>query len=700
MHAAPFRLTRTFSITSFIGIAVLAAALGVLYQWMAENSLIEHESEANADLALALSNALPAEQVALIREVATFEAEQLHADPRLADLHSAMSRLLHGLRVDRIKIYDTRGRLIFTTTPQSHGMQIVIAHKGDPGVRQALSGQVYSRLVPASHYAGEEHGSHSENEASELTRRLIRWLEFGHNTGNYMASYVPLHGSNTKEVLGVFEIYTDITPLVRSKDRSGLKILASIVLLMLLLYLFLLLIVRRAERIIRDHERLTRVQQEERIRYLAHHDELTGLPNRALFGDLLGQSIRQRGELVSAIGVFALGIDRFRMINDSLGHEAGDQVLAHVAERITRTMSGRHKAYRVGGDEFVVVDEFIADGEEAGTFAERLIAAVGLPMRIQGEEISISASVGIALFPQDGREAEALLNGAMGALVTAKRFGGGHHAFHTEGLNSRNRERLELEMALRRALELEQFELHYQPKINTSQGKVVGVESLLRWHHPRRGMISPGEFIPLLESTGLMVPVGAWVIEQACLQGKIWRDAGLGELNIAVNVSIKQFSVPQQLLDTVRNALAVSGLAPHQLELELTESLLVEDLHQVVETLARLKTLGVRLSIDDFGTGYSSLAYLTHLPIDTLKIDMSFIRNILVNEQSASITNAIISLARSLDLGVVAEGVESREQMSYVNALGCHQLQGYFFSPPVVAHQLQAVIGEIDASLG
>ncbi len=687
-----FRLTSAFSVTSLIGIGLLALVLGLLYQWQAENTLMEHESQSSADLAQVLANALLEGHRDYIAEAGGLSRAQMQRDPRFQRLRQEVAALVQGLRVHRILIYDHDGIVIFSFDHQ----ELATPHGRNQGVRAALRDQVFTRLAPQTDAARTEH--HIADYDRGFRSRLRRWLTFSSIEGGYIASYVPIKRASFAPVLGVFEIYSDITAVVANKDSSGLKILGVIVLLMVLLYLFLLLLVRRADSLLREHEDLKQLQQEERIRYLAHHDDLTGLPNRSLFTELLARAIRQ-SEARAPIAVFVVGVDRFRLINDSLGHEAGDRVLSEVARRIGQLLSGRQKAFRVGGDEFAIVDEDSLAPEEAGGLAERIMTAVNRPMTIRTDEAFVSVSIGIALHPADSESSESLFLYAFSAMEKAKRFGGGCHVFYTEDLNAPNRERLEMDLALRRALQEDQFELHYQPKVDTRNQRVIGVEALLRWRRPGSDLVGPDRFIPILETTGLIVQAGAWAITEACHQAQALRQAGRGDLKMAVNVSLKQFLSASTLVDTVLQALEQSGLPGHCLELELTESILADNLDWVVETLHQLKGIGVEIAIDDFGTGYSSLAYLSHLPIDALKIDISFVRGMLEKAENAHITDAIISLARSLKLGVTAEGVESAEQLAAIEGLGCHTIQGFYFSRPVPGAELAQRIQEIEHRL-
>ncbi|TCO81205.1 PAS domain S-box-containing protein/diguanylate cyclase (GGDEF)-like protein [Plasticicumulans lactativorans] len=433
-----------------------------------------------------------------------------------------------------------------------------------------------------------------------------------------------------------------------------------------------------------------RRQAEERAAYLSSHDPLTDLPNRSLLNDRLRQALAMARRHGRGLAVLYIDIDRFKLVNDSLGRAAGDRLLRVLANRLRGTLRAGDTVCRIAADEFVVLVNDIRSPEQAGLVAEKLRAMLATPLTLDHEELRPSCSVGVALFPDDGTDVETLLRNADMAMHLAKESGRDGYRFFTRDLDRRASERLALENGLRRALERGEFVLHYQPQVSLVDGGLTGFEALLRWQHPDWGLVAPGRFVPVAEETGLIVPIGDWVIREACRQNREWQDTGFPRVPVAVNMSAAQFR-QADLVERVDAAIAASGLAPIWLEIELTESILMGESEATVTTIDRLKALGVRLAIDDFGTGYSNLGYLKRFAVDTLKIDRSFVRDLAGNTpQDEAIVAAIIGLAHSLGLGVTAEGVEQPQQAERLVALGCTHAQGFHFGRPQAAAAINA----------
>lgn len=438
-----------------------------------------------------------------------------------------------------------------------------------------------------------------------------------------------------------------------------------------------------------------RKQAEEQLHHLAYYDELTGLPNRTLFARLVDQAlmVAQRNEASGC--VLFLDLNRFKRINDTLGRRIGDELLRQVAQRVRATLREEDVVARLSGDEFAVGLFDIRQHFEATTVAQKLQAALDAPFLIGGHDLRVGASIGISVFPQDGHDAETLLGLADIAMERAKQAAANPDrsvAFYSQDMNQGMQERMRIESGLRQALGNGELILYYQPKFEIGSDRIVGAEALVRWVHPTRGIVPPGEFIPLAESTGLIVQVGEWVLEQACAQAAIWQRAGVPPLRLAVNVSAREFtaSLPERVADT----LARYQLDPSWLELEITESTLMHDFERVTGIMDHVNQLGVALSLDDFGTGYSSLSYLKRFPIDTLKIDRSFTTGIPADGSDCAIAGTIISMARQLGLRVIAEGVETVEQLDFLREAGCDEVQGYLYSKPLPAFEFERSLRE------
>ncbi len=445
---------------------------------------------------------------------------------------------------------------------------------------------------------------------------------------------------------------------------------------------------------------------EEKIRFLAYYDVLTGLPNRRLFKEYSIQAIRMAQRNGTKVAIIFLDLDHFKRINDTLGHNAGDKLLQKVSENmmvVLRTSDIVARANsesqpeaalsRLGGDEFTILLSGLTEMKHAVVVAKRIMKCLDLPVKVAGQELYVTGSIGIAVYPDDGEDINTLLKNADTAMYHAKNAGRNNFQFYAKYMNERTLSRLNMEAKLKKALERNEFILYYQPQVESATSTIVGVEALIRWEHPEMGLVSPNEFIPIAEETRLIIPIGEWVLRTACAQMAVWHKAGFNKIRVGVNLSSLQFR-QGNIVKTIKNILATTGLDPQYLELELTESMVMQNVEETIATLWQLKEMGLKLSIDDFGTGYSSMSYLKRFPLDTLKIDRSFIKDIMTDSSDAAITKATIGLAQGLELTTIAEGIETKEQLTFLRKQGCDQIQGYFISRPVPAEKVEQLFAK------
>ncbi len=699
-----FRLLRYFSLTSFVSILVVAVVLGAFYREIAVRSLIAMGESNNSALTRVLANSLQPTLTPYLAAAHALPPDGLGKHPGREAFSAELLNLLQGLSVAKVKVYDVRGRTVFSTEPRQIGED----KSANAGFQGARDGRVTSELTHRDQFSAFD---------GVIENRDL------------LSTYIPVRRTPGARVEAVFEVYDDVTPFLARIERTQRMVFVGVLFTLCLLYAVLFVIVRRADRIIRRqykdrevneaalrdaHATLERRVEErtielaranagleaeieerrradERVVHMAHHDALTGLPNRALLTDRVGQAIARAQRSGDKLALLFLDIDRFKNINDSLGHAVGDQLLTAVAARLTASRRGVDTVARLGGDEFIVSLPDIAGATEAASVAGRILADLTKPFTVAGHELHADASIGIALYPDDGDTAETLVRNADTAMYHAKESGRANFQFFGRQMTERVRRRLTTENNLRGAVERGEFTLHFQPLVSLDSSQVVGAEALLRWPQSNHRLVSPSEFIPVAEDTGLIVPLGEWVLREACTRTQAWQTLHPG-LRIAVNLSARQFR-QRNLVDVVERVLRETGLAPGLLELELTESMLMQHAPETVSILARLDEIGVRLSIDDFGTGYSSLSYLKRFPIHALKIDRSFVRDIGTDPNDAAIVTAIVAMARSLDLNVTAEGVESHEQASFLRSLACDLAQGFYFGRPMPADEFSDRLG-------
>ncbi len=658
-----FRLSRYYSIASLIGIAVVIITLSLISRHLALNTLMEHQSRANIDLSHSFANSIWGEFSNFVNLSLKFSSvDELQKRPELARLQSVTKKQMKGTNVVKVKIYNLNGLTVFSTDPKQIGKD----KSQNNGFLQARSGVVVSEIT-------------FRNEFYALEQVIV--------DRNLIASYIPIREKENSPVTAVFELYSDVTPLVEDMDTSQNYIITSVFTSLALLYLFLFLIVKRADHIM-HHQEQERKKNEDNIWHQAYHDSLTGLPNRDNFLERMDEAIKRAKRKKKNGALMFLDLDRFKLINDSLGHDAGDQLLRITASRIQKTLRETDMAFRMSGDEFVVIMESLGKGDNGSQPSRRILDAMAAPVALDGHEVIVNISIGITTFPKLGATIDTLVKEADSAMYRAKQSGQNQCEFFSPDMSMVASERLTLESDLQNALKNDEFVLYFQPKVDTNTRELTSVEALLRWQHPTKGLLPPNDFISLLEDTGLIHPVGDWVLLTACQQVQDWIGTGIKPFRISVNISAKQFR-NKNLIDSIHNVLETSGLDPKYLELELTESMFVEDTEYAINVMHDLKKQGVSLSIDDFGSGYSSLSYLKKFPVDFLKIDRSFIKDSEVNDKDEAIATAIASLAHSLKLGIVAEGVETEHQANVLKKKGCHELQGFLFSKPIPGHEME-----------
>jgi len=438
-------------------------------------------------------------------------------------------------------------------------------------------------------------------------------------------------------------------------------------------------------------EIVKREEMQKKIEHLAYHDHLTGLANRWLFTDQLDHALSLSGRMAKMLAIMFLDLDGFKMINDSLGHALGDQLLKEVSKRLVNTIRKSDVVARIGGDEFVIMIENEENIEAIKLVAEKVLNSFNEPYKLNGQECFVTTSIGVAVYPTDGENAETLLKNADIAMYKAKEKGRNNCRFCTPVMKTNVIETMQLSNELHGALDRNELELYYQPQVHSKSNQIIGLEALLRWKHPEFGMVSPGKFIPIAENAGLIISIGEWVMRTACNQNKAWQNAGLPKIHVAVNLSVRQFQ-NTDIVKKVGNILKETGMDSQYLELEITESVFMKETGHVIEILSAFRNQGIAISIDDFGTEYSSLNYLKRLPVDKIKIAMQFVQGIDVSDRDEAITKAIIVLAKSLGLGVIAEGVETEKQLAFLSQRMCYEIQGFYYYKPMPAHEVEGLL--------
>ena len=656
-----FRLIRYFSITSLVGVLIVLAVLLFFYRYFAFRALENHETRGNVAITQVFASTLWPKYASFVKSASAIGKTELQQRPEVARLREDVLRQMAGLSVVKVKLYNLDGLTVFSTDPKQIGED----KSTNPGFLRAKAGGTASEITFRDHFDSFE--------------QVI-------NDRNLISSYIPIRTDPSSPAEGVMEVYSDVTDYVAELERTTWEIAAGVLGSLVFLYLFLFALVRRADRVISAQSEEVHVAHATMLRYQSLHDELTGLPNRANVSERLDGMIRTVKRTGKKCAVLYLGLDGLKDINDSLGHVAGDQLLKEVARRLQACVRATDVTARIGGDEFVVALPDISGvrgGEHVAYAAEKIRGAVSnQAFAVAAHSFAVTTSIGIAIYPDDGTDAVELIRSADAALHHAKKSGRNNYQFHTADMNARALQMLLMERDLRRALEENQFLLHYQPQVDLNTGRITGAEALIRWRHPERGLVSPAQFIPIAEERGLIVPIGEWVLQEACRQNKEWQEAGLPSIAVAVNLSALQFQT-SNLSQQVARILQGCGLAPEHLELELTESVIMRDADRTIAAMRALKGIGTTLSLDDFGTGYSSLSQLKRFPLDKLKIDQSFVRGLPDDPDDLAISTAIVAMGKALKQTVIAEGVETKAQREVLQSLGCDEIQGYLVAKPM-----------------
>ncbi len=668
--AKKFRLVRYFALTSSVGVLLVLAPLIYFYREFATEALEAHETHDNVAIARIFASTLWPKYSTYVKSAHALNTESLRTNPEVPLIRADVLRQMYGLSVVKVKIYDLHGMTVFSTDEKQIGED----KSDDDGVQDAIAGKVVSEIA-------------FENQFDAFEKVI--------NDRNLISSYIPIRTDDSLPPEGVFEVYSDVTDYVADLEKTSWEIVGVVLGSLALLYGFLFAIVRRADQTLQARAREVDMAHEAVLEHHALHDRLTGLPNRQSLSRQLDTLIESLQERAQKCAVLCLGLDGFKEINDSLGHELGDAVLIKVGTLLQDAFGEGHIAARLGGDEFVVT----VTGFDGALEVERLVQVIERvqrtiaqsPVESKGSNLTITASVGVGIYPDDGRNVAELLQAADVALSHAKKKGRNSYQFHTAGMNDRALEMLLVERDLRRALDENEFVLYYQPKVDMRSGHITGAEALIRWQHPTRGLVGPGQFIALAEERGLIVALGLWVMREACRQSAQWQASGMQALPIAINLSAEHFR-QAALLSDVQQTLLEHLLPGDCLELELTESSIMQDAAATISTMDQLKQAGVLLALDDFGTGYSSLSQLKRLPLDHLKLDQSFVRGLPADDDDMAICNAIIDMGHALGLKVIAEGVETTDQLAVLRGLGCDVGQGFLFARPMPSDAFLAFV--------
>lgn len=664
-----FRLLRYFLIASLVSMVLAAAVLSILHRLLEQNHLLRYGENQNITLAGAFSNNVWPQFRGFANNAKKLDADSLRRQPVIAKLRRSVQVAFRNTATLRVQIYQLDGRMLFSTDTA----QIGISNGSDARFLSARQG------VPLSNIT---HYDKFNSLDGELADRVV------------LSSFIPVRPGANEPIQAVMQIDSDITGLEANGAGEEIQFALSVIAVLTALYGVLFFIIRHADSNIRNqYEQQRRIEQN--LRHVTTHDALTNLPNRLLLLDRIKQSLIVAARHNSLLAVAFVDLDYFQNINNSMGHEIGNQVLQTVALRLGRCVRESDTIARLGGDEFVVSLPDIKSNTDLFQITSKMLNAIAAPIETGGRELHLTASIGIAFYPEHEKNAETLISKADMAMQSAKRLGRNRYQIFVEHMSNEVQQQVQLEDKMWRALENNEFVLHYQPVIDLKSGAIIGAEALLRWPNAHGTWISPAEFIPKSEKCGLIAPLSEWVLSEACAQLQAWQESGHGldHLSMAVNLSHQHFATPE-LETMISGVIKQAEIDPSLLQLEITDGFLKDPSESVLANFEGLKRAGIRFTLDDFGTGYSSLGYLRSYPIELLKIDRTFIRGLPDNADNAAIVTTIIAMANSLDLMVIAKGVESAAQLSFLQQLGCQHGQGFLFSYPLPADAFLSLVLE------
>ena len=664
-----FQLLRYFSIASFISMVVAAIFLGVVHRIFEADHLTKFGESHNIALTRTFANVFWPNYRDFAQKAGALDTAELKRHPDYVSLDHVVHGAMRDTTTVKVKIIDLNGRIIYS----SESIEVGADYSADPGFITARQGLVFTE------------SGHVDN-LNAIDGKLAN--------RDVLSSYVALRAGDDEPIEGILEIYTDITDALADDLHQQHLVTVSVVGVLIALYGILFFIVRHADRVI-IRQRIEQHNTESRLLKAKTHDALTDLPNRMLLLDRLKQLLVATERHDRMLAVAYIDLDNFKNVNSSMGHEAGDEVLKILSKRLVVCLREGDTIARIAGDDFVVSLPDIRSSVNLFQVAKKMLNAITLPIELDGHELHLTASIGIALSPEHGKDAETLVRNANIAMYNAKKLGGNRHQVFVEKMNEEVQQQVQLEEEMWRALGSNDFVLYYQPVINLTTGLIVGAEALLRWPNSHGEWIAPSELIPLSEKCGLISPLSEWVLTEACAQLQSWHEKGhlLNDFTMAVNLSARHFATPG-LAAIISDTVEQTEIDPRSLHLDISEALLTGTNEAIISNFEGIKRTGIKFSLDDFGTGFSSLGYLRNYPIDLLKVDREYIKGLPEDADNAAIVNTIIAMANSLNLTVVAKGVESDAQIAFLKESGCHHAQGFLFSKPLPADEFLALVLE------